>query len=118
MFSKPSKPAPRPTAAPPPQARPLAAAGPTPDPIPPRRPASVASLVGKDIVIEGGIHGDGELQVDGVVKGDVRVARLTIGETGRIEGTVSAELVEARGKVIGSITSKQVRLFATAFIDG
>ena len=55
---------------------------------------------------------------DGVIRGDVRVSRLTIGETGRIDGTVSAELVEARGKVIGSITAKQIRLFATAHIEG
>ncbi len=83
-----------------------------------RRPQLAASVIGKDLVLEGGITGDGELHVDGVVKGDVRVSRLTIGETGQIEGTVLAELVEARGKVIGSITAKQIRLFATAHIDG
>lgn len=118
MFSKPNKPAPRPQGpAPAPIARP--AGGPPPvDPVPPRRPAPIASVIGKDLVLEGGITGDGELHVDGVIKGDVRVSRLTIGETGRIDGTVSAELVEARGKVVGSITAKQIRLFSTAFVEG
>ena len=88
------------------------------EPPAPRKPAPAASVIGKDLVIEGGISGEGELTVDGVIRGDVRVGRLTIGETGQIEGTVSAELVEARGKVIGSITAKQIRLFATAHIDG
>jgi cytoskeletal protein CcmA (bactofilin family) len=119
MFSKPNKPAPRPLgpAPVPAQARP---AGPpvTAEQAPVRRPAPIASVIGKDLVLEGGIVGEGELQVDGVIRGDVRVARLIIGETGQIEGTVSAELVEARGKVVGSITAKQIRLFSTAFVDG
>jgi cytoskeletal protein CcmA (bactofilin family) len=122
MFnSKPSKPPHRPAApAPAPQPAPQApiAAAPAPQPAPVLRKAPSTSVIGQGLVLEGGITGDGELQIDGVVKGDVRVARLTIGETGRIEGTVSAELVEARGKVIGSITAKQIRLFATAHVDG
>ena len=111
MFSKSTKPTPRPMAKGP-------AAPPPLDPAIVRKTPSVASVIAKDITIEGGITGDGELHVDGVVRGDVRVGRLTIGETGQIEGTIAADLVEARGKVVGSITAKQIRLFATANIDG
>ncbi len=111
MFSKSSKPAPRPAAKAPNAPPPL-------DPSVIRKSPSVASVIGKDITVEGGISGEGELHVDGVVRGDVRVGRLTIGETGHIEGTISAELVEARGKVVGSITAKQIRLFATSHVDG
>ena len=81
-------------------------------------PPKVASLVSPDITIEGGITGDGELQIDGVVRGDVRVARLTVGETGHIEGSIYAEAVEVRGRVVGAVTAKQVRLYGTAYIDG
>lgn len=116
--SRPAAPAPAPQ--PPPQSANAApaAAAPAPQPQPQPRPPVSASVIGKGLVLEGGITGDGELQIDGVVKGDVRVSRLTIGETGRIEGTVAAELVEARGKIIGSVTAKQIRLFATAHVDG
>lgn len=111
MFSKSSKPAPRPAGkalqAPPPL-----------DPAVIRKAPSVASVIAKDMTVEGGFTGEGELHVDGVIRGDVRVSRLTIGETGQVEGTISAELVEARGKVVGAITAKQIRLFATAHIDG
>lgn len=78
----------------------------------------VASLISADITIEGNVTGDGELQVDGVVRGDVRVGRLTVGETGHVEGSVYAEAAEVRGRVVGSITSKQVRLYGTSYIDG
>ncbi len=83
-----------------------------------KAPPKVASLISADITIEGNVTGDGELQVDGVVRGDVRVGRLTVGETGHIEGSVYAEAVEVRGRVVGAITSKQVRLYGTSYIDG
>ncbi len=96
---------------------------PTPMALPPveparRAPPKVASLLSADLTIEGGVTGEGELQIDGVVKGDVRVGRLTVGETGHIEGGVYAEAVEVRGRVVGAITSKQVRLYGTSYVDG
>ena len=84
----------------------------------PRKSPKVPSLVSGDITIEGGVTGDGELQIDGVVRGDVRVGRLTVGETGHVEGSVFAEAVEVRGRIIGAVTAKQVRLYGTAYIDG
>ena len=83
-----------------------------------RAPLKVASLLSADLSIEGNVNGEGELQIDGMVKGDVRVSRLTIGETGHIEGSIYAELVEVRGRVVGAITSKQVRLYGTSYVDG
>jgi len=83
-----------------------------------RKSPKVASLIAGDITIEGNLRGDGELQVDGVIRGDVSVARLTIGESGQIEGSIHAESVDVRGRVTGAITAKQVRLLATAHLDG
>lgn len=77
-----------------------------------------ASLLSEDLTVEGNVVCDGEVQIDGVVRGDVRVSRLTIGETGHVEGQVFSEAVEVRGRVIGSITAKQVRLYGTAYVDG
>lgn len=85
---------------------------------PARKAPRAASLISEDITIEGSIVGEGELHVDGVIRGDVRIGRLTIGETGHIEGSVQAESVEARGRVIGTLTAKQVRLYGTAYVDG
>jgi len=84
----------------------------------PKARPRVASLVSDGISIDGGVTGEGELQIDGIIRGDVRVGRLTVGETGHIEGSVYAEAVEVRGRVIGSVTAKQVRLYGTAYVDG
>lgn len=113
MFSKQNKTPPKPTA--------VSAPAPAPASLAPEAPKArpkVASLISDGITIEGGVVGDGELQIDGVVRGDVRVARLTVGDTGHIEGSVYAEATEIRGRVIGSVTAKQVRLYGTAYVDG
>ena len=82
------------------------------------RKARVASLISADITVEGNVTGDGELQIDGVVRGEVRVGKLTIGDTGHVEGAVIADAVEVRGRVVGALTAKQIRLYGTAYVDG
>jgi cytoskeletal protein CcmA (bactofilin family) len=92
----------------------------TPDQTPAARKAGakIASVIANDITIEGNIVGEGELHVDGVVRGDIRVLRLSIGETGHVEGSITAEVLENRGRVVGSIAGKQVRLMGSCFVDG
>jgi len=76
------------------------------------------STLSSDLQFEGGISGGGDLQIDGSIKGDVRVGRLIVGETGAVEGNVSADYVEVRGRIVGGISGKQVKLIATAYVDG
>lgn len=83
-----------------------------------RKSPKVASLISEHMTLEGAVAGDGELHLDGRVLGDVRVSKLTIGETGHVEGSIIAETVEIRGRVIGTLSAKQVRLYATAYVDG
>ena len=113
MFSKP---APKPDNRP---AMPLAEPAPAPsaEPAARTRPRP-ASLLAQNLVVEGSLQSDSEVQIDGLVRGDVRVERLTIGETGRIEGQVAAETAEVRGRVVGAIIAKQVRLFSSASVEG
>jgi cytoskeletal protein CcmA (bactofilin family) len=81
-------------------------------------PRKSGSLIAVDLCVEGNIAGGGELQVDGTVKGDIRVDRVTIGDGGHVEGTIFAEAVEVRGRVTGAINAKQVRLFGACHVDG
>ncbi|MFC7379341.1 polymer-forming cytoskeletal protein [Brevundimonas sp. GCM10030266] len=88
------------------------------------RPAAPAvaqrglSTLSSDLQFEGNVSGAGDLQIDGQVKGDVRVGRLIVGETGAVEGNVAADYVEVRGRVVGAVSGKQVKLIATAYVDG
>ncbi len=83
----------------------------------PRR-LSVASLVAEGVTIRGDLITAGDLHLDGEVEGDLKASHLTIGETGGVTGTIEAETVDIRGSVAGTITARQVRLWATARVDG
>jgi len=82
------------------------------------RKLSVASLVAEGVTIRGDVASAGDMHLDGAVEGDLKVDRLTIGETGAVTGSVTAQSVEIRGRVTGTISARQVRLWATAHVDG
>ena len=134
MFSKPNSNTPQPTTTPTgstPPSTPAAApstsapsAAPSPSPaaepvrqVAPRGPKA-PSIIGSDMIIEGDISGGGEIQVEGKIKGDVRIEHVTVGDGGVVEGGIYSEAVEVRGKVVGSITAKQVRLYGACHVDG
>lgn len=85
---------------------------------PAARPQKGSSIIGADMLFEGDVSGGGEFQVEGTVKGDIRVEHVTVGDGGVVEGGIYAEAVEVRGKVSGSITAKQVRLYGACHVDG
>ena len=89
----------------------------TPAPSAPSRSTNLSTL-SAGVRYEGNISGGGDLQIDGALKGDVRLQRVIIGENGSVDGAVGADLVEVRGKVNGSITGKSVKLYATARVEG
>lgn len=83
-----------------------------------RAKPAVASLIAEGVTLRGDLVTEGDLHLDGGVEGDVSVGRLTLGESGWIQGVVTAEAVEIRGRVTGTISARQVRLCATAHVDG
>ncbi len=82
-----------------------------------RKPRAVASLLGPDLVVEGRLSSTGEVHIDGRMIGDVRIGRLTLGESGFIEGSIEAEHVDIRGRVVGSIQAVSVRIAASAHVE-
>jgi cytoskeletal protein CcmA (bactofilin family) len=79
---------------------------------------TAASLITEGTKIHGGVSGDCELQVEGIIEGDVAVTLLSVGGSGKIEGSTKAEAVEVRGHVIGSIIAKKVMLLAGCRVEG
>jgi cytoskeletal protein CcmA (bactofilin family) len=76
------------------------------------------SILSADLTITGSIVSEGEVQLDGVVEGDVRAGSLTIGEEATVKGEVVCENVVIRGRVEGSVRARQVQLAATARVEG
>ena len=82
------------------------------------RKAIACSLIAENVSLRGDVATDGDVHLDGALTGDMRVRELTIGEGGSVEGSVEAESVEIRGKVVGTVTAKSVRLYSTARVQG
>jgi cytoskeletal protein CcmA (bactofilin family) len=84
----------------------------------PLRKPIAASLIAENVSLHGDVATDGDVHLDGAVRGDLRVRELTVGESGSVEGHIEAETVEVRGRVVGTVTAKSVRLFASARVEG
>lgn len=81
-------------------------------------PHSAPSIIGSDVSIVGNITTAGEVQLDGVVEGDVTCGSVTIGEHGSLTGSVSADVVVIRGKVDGKVRGRSVRLEKDSKVTG
>lgn len=81
------------------------------------RKAQTRSVIDPGLVITGTLEGDGELQVDGRVCGDIRCTHLTVGNAASIEGKIAADEVVVRGKVKGVIGANRVILAEGAQVE-
>lgn len=79
---------------------------------------SAPSLISANLHIVGNLKSDGEIQIDGVVDGDVSARLLTIGDRATLTGEVVADEVVVRGTVRGRICSRKVQLAKTAHVVG
>ena len=78
----------------------------------------VPSIIGEDLTVNGNVSSKGEIQVDGEIQGDIDCGSLLLGDKSQINGSVRAEDVVVRGKVIGSIRGLRVTLQSQSHVEG
>lgn len=76
------------------------------------------SIISSDVQIQGNMSASGEVQLDGSVEGDVHCTSLTLGDNGRVKGSIHAETVIVRGTVAGQINARSIRLEKTSRVKG
>lgn len=79
---------------------------------------STFSVIGSDVSITGDISASVDLHIDGKVEGDIKCASLVQGEASVIKGGITADTARMSGKVVGSITAKELVILKTAKIEG
>ena len=79
---------------------------------------SERSLVGETLQLEGDLRSSGNVDVAGLVTGNVFVSEMIITETGSIRGSLEATTVEVNGHVEGKISADTVIVGRTAVIKG
>lgn len=71
-------------------------------------PAS-ASMIGAGTTLKGDITSNGDLRIDGTLKGNIiGSAKVIIGANGLVEGDISGQQADIMGKVVGSIRVKEL----------
>ncbi len=125
MFSK-SKindPAPKPAMG---GSKPSASAAPPPPrpsgdaPVAPAasKPKPAPSTLSSDLAIKGNLKTTGDLQIEGMVDGDIRAHLLTVGEGATVKGEIIADDIVVNGRIIGRVRGLKVRLTSTARVEG
>lgn len=85
-----------------------------------RKPAKavVPTIISPDLHVTGNLATEGDMQIDGIIEGDVRSGTLSVGESAVVNGEIYAESIVVRGKVTGRIRARSVTLTATARVIG
>ena len=66
------------------------------------------TIISRGVKIEGKITSDGNIRVDGDIKGDIiSQNNVTVGESGQVTGQINANVITVGGKVNGTVTAKE-----------
>ncbi|HEY6763289.1 MAG TPA: polymer-forming cytoskeletal protein [Candidatus Sulfotelmatobacter sp.] len=85
------------------------------------KPAEGSTVIGKSVIIRGGLSGNEDLFIDGDVEGTVALpeSRLTIGPNARVKADVNAREVVIFGHLTGNIQATgRVELRQSALVKG
>lgn len=78
------------------------------------------TVIAKDLVVSGRLSGEGVVQIEGTVEGEVCLkGYVIVTATGRVKGPIEADVIRVAGQVEGNLTSHDhVQLERTGTIDG
>jgi len=82
------------------------------------KPKPTPSVLSSDLIIKGNLKTTGDLQIEGMVDGDIRAHLLTVGEGATVKGEIVADDVVVNGRIIGRVRGLKVRLTSTARVEG
>ena len=79
---------------------------------------TMPTVIAAGTVIKGDLAGGADVQLDGVLHGNVQCTHLTIGATGALHGEAAVDTLVVLGEVRGEIRAHKVRLGSTAKVYG
>ena len=82
------------------------------------KPKAAPSVLSSDLTIKGNLKTTGDIQIEGILEGDIKAHLLTVGETATVKGEVIADDVVVNGRVVGCVRGLKVRLTSTARVEG
>jgi len=72
------------------------------------------TIISNGVKIEGKVTSTGSIRVDGALKGDLNAkGNVTVGEQGKINGEIVANIVTIGGNVVGTVNAKEKLVLET-----
>jgi cytoskeletal protein CcmA (bactofilin family) len=76
------------------------------------------SFISRECSIDGHLNCEGEIHIDGVVRGSVNAQTCVIDVAGVVHGEVSGDIVHVQGRVLGPIHGRNVYIYQGAHVEG
>ena len=76
------------------------------------------SYVGETLQLDGDLRTSGNIDIAGLINGNIYVSEVTVTETGSVRGSVEASKIEINGHIQGKITADAIVIGRSAVIKG
>jgi cytoskeletal protein CcmA (bactofilin family) len=77
---------------------------------------NTTSILSKEVVIEGKIKSESNVEIEGKFKGDINGKRVCIREGALVEGFIKSKSLDIEGNFNGEIKTKSINIFKSANI--
>jgi len=74
------------------------------------------TVIGDGSCLEGNLHYQGTVYLDGQLTGNITADQVNIGISGLLTGEINAQVINISGKVIGRILGQKVTIKSTAIV--
>jgi cytoskeletal protein CcmA (bactofilin family) len=79
---------------------------------------TIPSIISEGSEFKGNIKTSGEIQIDGVLNGNVRAKQIVVGVNGNVRGNVTANFLRICGKIEGEIRAETLEIVSSATVKG
>ena len=79
---------------------------------------TIPSIISEGSEFIGNVKTSGEIQIDGVLNGNVKAKQIVVGINGNVRGNLTASFSRILGKVEGEIRAEVLEIVKTATVKG
>ena len=79
---------------------------------------TIPSIISEGSEFKGNIKTSGEIQIDGVLNGNVKAKQIVVGVNGNVRGNVTASFLRICGKIEGEIRAETLEIVSSASVKG
>ena len=79
---------------------------------------TIPSIISEGSEFKGNVKTSAEIQIDGVLNGNVKAKQIVVGVNGNVRGNVTANFLRICGKIEGEIRAETLEIVKTATVKG